>query len=218
MPPPMEDPVVAVLLFATFLVSAVAHEAAHALVADRLGDPTPRAAGRISWNPTVHLDPWVSVILPLAIWYPTKVFLGGARVAPTDPTRLSRRPRDEVLVALAGPATNLALALAGVPAGWLARGAGARLELVAFGTVVTNLVLVIFQLVPLPPLKGARLVRAFLSPERRRRYESIEPYGMFLLVAVFAIPPITGLIRGAATQGAHLMIYGTAAPPRGVGE
>lgn len=184
------------------IFSSMLHECAHGYVAYRLGDPTARNAGRLTLNPAAHLDPFGSVILPLLM-----AFMGGpifayAKPVPYNPYNLRNRRVGEVLVALAGPCCNILQALVGAllfalvlqaapldvtgvassALSWVAR------FLVVF--VQVNLVLAFFNLIPLPPLDGSKVISLFLSDRALNRYYQIQRYSMVILLAVLYIVPM----------------------------
>ncbi|MDM8270971.1 site-2 protease family protein [Thermophilibacter provencensis] len=189
------------------MFSAIVHEVAHGWVAYRLGDPTAKEAGRLTLDPRAHLDGFGSVLLPLIM-----AFLGGpvfafARPVPYNPYRLRHPRRDELLVALAGPASNVLQALVGTAllgAFWsLAPGAYASgtlsLELVG-GTldllttyVYVNLVLCFFNLIPFPPLDGSKVVLFFLKGDARRKFYELSQYAMVgLILILYVLPTVLG--------------------------
>ncbi|MEK7109236.1 MAG: site-2 protease family protein [Patescibacteria group bacterium] len=157
-------------------VSVILHEVAHGYMADWLGDPTARLAGRLTLNPLPHIDPVGTIILPLLLVLTNSpVFIGYAKPVPYNPYNLPGK-YDEALVAFAGPATNLLLALI---FGFSIRFGGAALsaELMgAFATIVyINLLLALFNLVPLPPLDGSKVLTGILGAVSRtleRGYET----------------------------------------------
>lgn len=176
---------IAVLLF-----SLTVHEAAHAWSAFRLGDDTARRLGRLSLNPLVHIDPIGTLLLPLVAAVTGAPLIGWAKPVPVDTRRLGRPARDFMLVAAAGPASNLVLALlaalvwrivpAGVPA---AEGLAVAdpLGVIAALALQVNLLLALFNMIPVPPLDGGNVLGGLLSGAWRRRYEALRPYGVFIL-------------------------------------
>jgi Zn-dependent protease len=185
------DPIIFIVLL---IVAVILHEVSHGLVARRLGDRTAEAAGRLTLNPIRHIDPFGSVLLPAMLALSGAPVFGWAKPVPVNPRAFQRPTEGMALTALAGPITNLAVALlAGrvlLPAtsGFLA-------ELVwAFGYI--NVVLAIFNLLPIPPLDGSRMVPLFLGDRGRAAYARIEPYGFLILfAALFIIPGATRWLR-----------------------
>jgi Zn-dependent protease len=154
---------IAATLFTVVIVilSAIIHEVMHGVAADRLGDPTARYAGRLTLNPLVHLDPFGSVILPLFLALSgSPIFFGYAKPVPYNPYNLRPGRFSEAIVAGAGPASNAVLALIG---GLVIRFAGfsSDVQSVVFLIVVVNVMLCIFNLIPIPPLDGSKVIEAF---------------------------------------------------------
>jgi Zn-dependent protease len=176
--------------------SITSHEAAHGLVADRLGDPTAREAGRLTLNPIPHIDLFFTILLPaLLILSGAGFIFGGAKPVPVNVSRLRNPRRDWALVGAAGPLTNVALAIlfSALLSLFLHTGlwnlSSIGTEVLAVGIFV-NVLLAIFNLVPIPPLDGSRIVQYFLSGDALWAYRGIERYGLLLIVAlVFFIPP-----------------------------
>lgn len=199
--------------FVVFLFSTTLHEAAHALVAWRLGDPTAYEGGQVSLNPLPHIrrEPWGMVIVPLLYFALTKNGVIGWASAPYDPSWAHRYPKRAALMAAAGPASNLLLA---VIAGLLIRlgvpdrvpGAAAPIGIL----FLLNLLLCVFNLLPLPPLDGSAILPAFMSDSLAERYRSVIHQPIFsmlsFLVAWNVFPHIFGPIRAAAIR---LLMAGT---------
>ena len=187
--------VVSVLLV---MFSAMVHEVAHGWVAHLCGDDTAKEAGRLTLNPRAHLDPLGSVVLPLACALIGAPVFAFARPVPYNPARLRHPRRDELLVALAGPASNLLQALLGtlLLGATLALGQGALSPEMLYGAMdllttymYVNLVLCFFNLIPFPPLDGSKVVLYFLPPAARRRYYELQQYAMFLLLLLLYVLP-----------------------------
>jgi Zn-dependent protease len=184
---------VAAYLAASSFVGMTAREYARAWTAARLGDPTPRLWGRLTLSPKAWFDPFGSGLLPgliLLLWAATASFLpppvAYAKPPPIEPNYLRRQPRDSVLVGLAGPVTNMALAaIAG-----LAARLGSSLELltVLVAFELANLSLAFFHLLPIPGLDGARLVALVLPLPVRQTYRNFDQYlPLFVLIALFVL-------------------------------
>ncbi len=183
------------------MFSATVHEVAHGLAAHWCGDDTAKEAGRLSLNPKAHLDGFGSIALPLIMAVMGGPMLAFAKPVPYNPRRLRNPRRDEALVAVAGPLSNIAQALVGAAvfaAVWRARTAIAG----ALGTagaiwavrlctsyVYINLSLAFFNLIPFPPLDGSKLVMPFLKGEARYEYERVQAYAMPILLAVLYVLP-----------------------------
>jgi Zn-dependent protease len=167
------------------LVSLVLHELAHALVATWLGDPTPQEEGRLTLNPLRHLDPLGTAMFAITAFVSPFIF-GWAKPVMVQP-RYFRRPQvDMALVAAAGPATNFLIALACV--GYLVHGdpTGRAFD-VALRAWEINLVLGIFNLIPIPPLDGSRIVGALLPRDLYARWAQLDQVGMFALFGLIFI-------------------------------
>ncbi len=182
------------------LISIVLHECAHGYVAYLCGDNTAKDAGRLTLNPVKHLDLFGSIIMPAAL-----ALLGGpifayAKPVPYNPYNLRNRRRDELLVALAGPGANLVQAAIGALAfrlvwfAWpeaLASGPGVYLGDFLTTYVYVNLMLMFFNLIPLPPLDGSSIIGWFMKGEALRKYYAIQRYSMpILLIMLFLLPMV----------------------------
>ncbi len=174
----------AVLFVALLIPSIIFHEVAHGVVALRLGDPTARQAGRLTLNPVPHIDPFGSIILPGLLALGGLTVFGWAKPVPVVPRFFRNPTAGMAAVGLVGPATNLILAavtgriLLAVlePSGTMLR------VLVVFALL--NVVLAVFNLLPIPPLDGSRLLPLFLGPEGRRVYAQVERYGILIIFAL----------------------------------
>jgi Zn-dependent protease len=179
-----------VLAFIGLLLALTVHEAAHAWAASRLGDPTARLQGRLSLNPLVHIDPIGTVVLPLLAMTTGVPILGWARPVPVDGRYLKNFRRDFMWIALAGPASNVLLAILAslmlrtVPLMPVSVGAIAVVEpLYQFASVffLINITLAVFNMIPVPPLDGSNVVAALLPPSLARQWDQIRQYGIFIL-------------------------------------
>jgi Zn-dependent protease len=178
------DPVIFIVLL---IVAVILHEVSHGLVARRLGDRTAEMAGRLTLNPIPHIDPFGSVLLPAMLAISGAPVFGWARPVPVNPRSFKHPTEGMALTALAGPVSNLTLALI---AGRLLLPAtsGIVADLVwAFGVI--NVVLAVFNLLPIPPLDGSRMLPLFLGDRGRAAYAKVEPYGFLILFAVLFIIP-----------------------------
>jgi Zn-dependent protease len=184
------------LVVAFLVISLGIHEAAHGWVALQRGDPTARDLGRITLNPIPHIDPFMTVILPLALAVASKgaFVFGGAKPVPVSYHRLRHPLRDMMLVALAGPGSNFLLAIVFV-IGWKAAisfGGYSPEQLmpkVLAGSASMNVLLAVFNLVPIPPLDGSRVMAWILPSELRASYVSLERFGLLLVMgAIYLVP------------------------------
>jgi Zn-dependent protease len=179
------------------VIAITFHEAAHGFVAHRLGDNTAYDLGRVSFNPLRHIDPFGTLIMPAILLMAHSPFLFGyAKPVPVN-FRALRSPRiDMVLVALAGPATNIALALLAAAAfhvvGYLpanaARWAADNLK----NALVINVILAIFNMLPIPPLDGGRVAVGLLPKVLAVPLSRLEPFGMLILIGILILLPLTG--------------------------
>jgi Zn-dependent protease len=167
------------------IFSAIIHEYMHGFVAYQLGDDTAKRAGRLTINPIAHLDWLGSVILPLMMVLSGLGFvIGWAKPVPYNPYNLRDKKWGEAKVALAGPLSNLAVALV---FGLILRFTPfISLNFAGLVTIIIyiNLLLMIFNLLPIPPLDGSKVVAAFLSPMKKLKYFSLSGYGMIIVVFV----------------------------------
>jgi len=175
------------ILFPALLVAIIAHEYMHGYVAYKLGDPTPKYAGRLTLNPLAHIDIFGMFIVPALLLLATKgrIVFGWAKPVPINFRNLRRPRQDMVLVGLAGPLANITLA---VMASFLLKAPfihnnGTIFPLINY-FVVINLVLTIFNLIPIPPLDGSRVLMGFLPVKLAYEYMRLEPYGMIILIAL----------------------------------
>lgn len=181
--------------------SVVVHECAHGWMAWRLGDPTAKEQGRLTLNPFPHIDPIGSIVVPLILSLTSTIMLGWAKPVPINPMRLGNPRDDHPKVAAAGPLSNLLLALifavllglvAGVlgmsPHGWEAPGLESSvrsflLKLCEFGVMI-NVVLALFNLLPLPPLDGSWILLRFLPPAGVVRLQLLRRHGLLIVVGM----------------------------------
>lgn len=181
-------------IIAIVVWSITTHEVAHGWVAYRLGDDTAKQLGRITLNPIPHIDPFMTVIMPAVLMLTTGTMLGGARPVPVSTGRLRNPRRDMAFVAAAGPISNIliAAALAGILSALVHSGLWAPDTMgvtVLGGALYFNLFLAAFNLFPLPPLDGSRLVAYFLKGEALMFWYRLERVGLFLLLGILFMAP-----------------------------
>ena len=179
-----------VAIYALPVVFAITvHEAAHGYAARHFGDPTAHMMGRITLNPMKHIDPMGTILMPLVLYFATSgAFLFGyAKPVPVNFGRLRNPKRDMVWVALAGPGANLAMAIAWTVLAYAMVALGVQerffLEMTKAGLLV-NLVMFAFNLFPLPPLDGGRILVGLLPMKQAILVSRIEPYGFFIVMAL----------------------------------
>ena len=195
---PLNSTLYTVSVWVLPLVIAITfHEAAHGFVAHRLGDNTAWEQGRVTFNPLKHIDPFGTVVLPAILLFSHSPFLFGyAKPVPVN-FRALRHPRiDMVWVALAGPATNIALALFAALAfhavGYLPADAGQWLADNLKNAIVINVILAIFNMLPIPPLDGGRVAVGLLPRVLAAPLARLEPYGMLILIGILILLPLAG--------------------------
>jgi Zn-dependent protease len=197
-----------IAVFALCAILAITfHEAAHGFVALYFGDPTAKNAGRVTLNPIKHIDLFGTIILPVLLFVSAGFIFGYAKPVPVNFSALKNPRRDMIWVAAAGPAMNVLLAVAsailitgiGVLDGESAALVGNGLLL----SIELNMILAIFNMLPLPPLDGSKVIAAFLPESLMRPYLSFGRYGMtVLLLLVFVVPLL------AARAGIRFDIFG----------
>jgi Zn-dependent protease len=190
------------------LIAFTIHELAHAVTADRLGDPTPRRMGRITLNPLAHLDPIGTILLIL-------VGFGWAKPVLVNPMNLRGNPRMSMgIVAAAGPLVNIIMAAIGalfVRLEWVDLTSGGFLSLGTFLFVFIqiNLILAFFNLIPIPPLDGSKILFALLPEELAYRLRPLEQYGFLLLMGlIFLVPGVLDVLVRAPTQATLRFLLG----------
>lgn len=175
--------------FIVLIASLTFHEAAHAWTANRLGDPTARKLGRLSLNPVVHIDPIGTLVFPLIAMVTGFPLIGWAKPVPVDMRNLAHPRRDFALVAAAGPLSNLLLAGVGALAFtlWQANAASPASELLAIGLVrfvLLNVLLAVFNMIPIPPLDGGNVLMGVLPEPLAVAVDKLRPWGFLLLYAL----------------------------------
>ncbi len=179
------------------LIAITFHEAAHAYAAWRLGDNTAFLQGRVTFNPLKHVDPFGTVLLPALLLFMRAPFLfGWAKPVPVNFAALRNPRRDMIIVAAVGPAINLALAAASAllfHVLWLVPDAAAQwVGRTLSNSIILNLVLAVFNMLPLPPLDGGRVAVGLLPPALGRPLARLEPYGLPILIGFIFILPLAG--------------------------
>jgi Zn-dependent protease len=173
----------------------VAHEYAHGYAALRQGDDTAYQLGRLTFNPIKHIDPWMTVILPLMLWFGSngRMVFGGAKPVPVNPRNYRHYKRGDIIVSLAGIATNLVLAVlclglvvgvgivgSAIPGGQVL----ALFQRMLFWGIWLNLLLACFNLIPIPPLDGSHVLAHLLPPSLALPYRRLQQYGFLILIGL----------------------------------
>ena len=188
------------------------HEAAHAWAADRLGDPTARLLGRLSLNPAVHVDPIGTILFPIVAMVSGLPLIGWAKPVPVDFRHLRAPRRDFAVIAAAGPASNLVLAVAGAvifavlpdapPGDFAARATMTPLREIFQQFIVINVLLAVFNMFPVPPLDGGNVLMGVLPEGGVRVIEQIRPYGFLILYALM----LTGVLSAFTIPVARFIL------------
>ena len=206
-----------IISFIVLLFSLTVHEMSHAWTADRLGDPTARLLGRVSLNPIVHADPIGTILFPLLASISGLPLIGWAKPVPVNTSRLGHPRRDYVIVAAAGPVSNLMLAgVAAIllkltpvsPATLGTMSFSAPLASLAGRALEVNLLLAVFNMIPIPPLDGGNVLAGLLPHRLAISYNRVRPYGFLLIYALIlsggfdyiVVPPYRLLVSWLPTQ------------------
>jgi Zn-dependent protease len=180
------------------IMSIVLHEVAHGFVAFRLGDPTAYLKGRLTLNPVKHIDPFMTVIMPIILFIGSggTFIFGGAKPVPVNPYRFRNARKGLMLTGIAGPATNILLALTAAVLlrpfvvifgleGWQV--STNPLLYIVYFTGMWNILIAVFNMLPIPPLDGSRVMMYLLPRELAYRYEKLEQFGLVLVLVVLLV-------------------------------
>lgn len=172
----------------------VAHEYAHGYAALKQGDPTAYQLGRLTWNPIKHIDPFMTILLPILTFFSGGFIFGGAKPVPVNPRNYTNYKRGDIIVSLAGIVTNLLIAIGFVPMIALIGLVGRQfpaindtaflVQLMFRYGIYINLLLAIFNLLPIPPLDGSHVAKYILPPAWALSYQRVGRYGMLLLIVL----------------------------------
>jgi Zn-dependent protease len=210
------DPLSIAIYIVILLFSVIFHEVAHGLVAERLGDPTARYAGRLTLNPIPHIDLFGSILLPaFLLLVHSPIIFGSAKPVPVDFRNLRNMRWGMILVSLAGPATNFLLAVVAAAVYRLTPHLSSLGSYLLLQTIILNLVLCFFNLIPIPPLDGSKILASLLGfLDRGWMYTilSLERYGFVILilflylglVQTIILPPVNFFLKLFLGSGAGL--------------
>jgi len=202
----LQDFLPLVFFFLVIVPSSILHEYAHGAMADKLGDPTARYAGRLSLDPRVHIDKWGTLLMPLFLFFITsgRFLFAYAKPVPYNPYNIKNQKWGPVMVALAGPGANLLLAYVfGLLVQFLPV---PSLTVFLYIIVYANVLLAVFNLVPIPPLDGSKLLYALLPDSQYQIKMALERYGFVILIAFIFfgfqfITPIISFLTALFTGG-----------------
>lgn len=196
------DLIIKIALYAPPILLAITlHEVAHGWAARYLGDPTAASLGRLSLNPIKHIDPVGTILVPAILLVLGGFLFGWAKPVPVNMQRLNDPKRDMALVAAAGPASNFVMALLWAFAmkfGYMSDSETMRLVLTEMGKagLFINLILMVLNLIPIPPLDGGRVLAGVLPDNLSMALGKIEPYGMFIIFGLLAIGVLRLFLEG----------------------
>ncbi len=187
-----------VIALLVLIFSLTVHEAAHAWSASQLGDDTAKRLGRVSLNPVVHVDPIGTLLLPIIAMVSNAPIIGWAKPTPVNVRNLRHPRRDHILVTAAGPASNLAIATVAALAlrvipnspGGAGLDIATPLNLIATETLLLNVLLAVFNMLPIPPLDGGQIVMALLPPRIAIHFRFLYEYGFLILMGLL----VTGVL------------------------
>ena len=202
------------IAFLVLILSLTVHEAAHAFTADRLGDPTARLLGRLSLNPAVHVDPIGTILFPLISMFTGAPLIGWAKPVPVSPNRLGRHwKRKFMVIAAAGPASNIVIAVVAavllrvVPvSGSLGEATLGPLAVFLYRMVGLNVLLAVFNMIPIPPLDGGNVVAGVLRGPVADAYDRLRPYGFLILYALILTGVLGKIVIPAADAVESLLL------------
>ena len=183
-----------IIIYSIPIIFAITvHEVAHGWVASKLGDPTAKMMGRLTLNPIKHIDPIGTIIVPLVLLAVGNFLFGWAKPVPVDWRNLRRPRQDMAWVALAGPAANLLMLIMWALVAKLIividptdPAIAQPFIVMALAGILINIILMMLNLIPLPPLDGSRVMSALLPPHLAVKYNRLEPYGIIILLLLFA--------------------------------
>lgn len=210
---------IAIQLLVILLALSV-HESAHAWMAERFGDPTGRMQGRISLNPIAHIDPIGTVVFPAILAIIGAPVFGWAKPVMVNPYNLKNPRKDNMFIAAAGPGSNILMAVAAIvlflilkKAGvvgsiYVASKAAEAITILLLNLIMINIFLAIFNLLPIPPLDGSRILEGVLEGEALHTYKKLEPYGFLILMGVIYLGVFDVVARPVINLVMKILFYG----------
>lgn len=215
----MDIPQILISLFVVLFAITI-HESSHGWAAYKMGDPTAYAMGRITLNPIAHIDPIGTILLPLILVIMGAPPFGWAKPVPVNPMNLKDPRRDNLIISAAGPLSNFSvafLAFLGIrilkilspslfhPYGGFS-GLASGIFLILYYTVLINIILAVFNLIPIPPLDGSGVLMGLISDEAAAKYEQLRPFG-FIILIVLIMTGFIGQILGVIMRFVNLFIF-----------
>jgi Zn-dependent protease len=188
------------LLAIPIIIAITFHEAAHGFVANHFGDDTAKREGRVTLNPIKHIDPFGTILMPLLLYVFTPFIFGYAKPVPVDESRLRHPRRDVIFVAAAGAAMNVLLGVTSAVLLYFATDGGTAdvswLSRLLDSSIQINFLLAVFNMLPIPPLDGSKVVAPLLPEVLARPYVRLESIGIVLLLLLLVVLPVVGLQMG----------------------
>ncbi|MBU1006482.1 MAG: site-2 protease family protein [Candidatus Omnitrophica bacterium] len=195
-----------VITLALFFLAVIIHEYAHGWVAWKLGDPTAKRAGRLTLNPLAHIDPIGTIFLPLILLVTNSpVVFGWAKPVPVDFRNLGNPKKDMIWVGLAGPMANIAFAILLAVLLKFSAGASVFTPAILRSLIIINLVLAFFNILPVPPLDGSRVMMGILPRDVARQYARLEPYGFIIIFGLLYLGIVGRVIWPMVTRFAQIL-------------